>query len=93
MELAGIVYTGIHPKVSIEFLRRGKQVKGTHFRKQDDCAQETDARQGLEKGDTVMDQTFLSVYRQPYAVLRECRPDVPGIPGRVLYTAGSGGRY
>ena len=36
---------------------------------------------------------FLSVYRQPYAVLRECRPDVPGIPGRVLYTAGSGGRY
>ena len=56
MELAGIVYTGIQPKVSIEFFRRGKQVKGTHFRKQDDCTQETDAWQGLEKGDTVTDR-------------------------------------
>lgn len=36
MELAGIVYTGIQPKVSIELLRRGEQVKGSHFRDQDD---------------------------------------------------------
>ena len=36
MELAGIVYTGIQPKVSIELLRRGEPVKGSHFRDQDD---------------------------------------------------------
>ena len=59
VELAGVIHTGIHAKVSIKFLGWGKQVKGAHFRDQDDCAEETDAAQGLEEADAVINRISL----------------------------------
>ena len=87
MELAGVIYTRIHPKVSIKLLWGRKQVKGAHFRDQDDRAEKTDAAQGLEEADAVINQLPPAVYLQLYAVLRVCCPDVPGIPDMFLYTA------
>lgn len=59
MEFAGIIYTETHPKVSIEFLWGRKQVKGPHFGDQDNCAEEADAPEGLEKADTVINRIAL----------------------------------
>ena len=56
MELAGVIYTRIHPKVSIKLLWGRKQVKGAHFRDQDDRAEKTDAAQGLEEADAVINR-------------------------------------
>ena len=38
VELAGIIYTWVQPKVSIELPGGGEQVKGSHFRNQDNGA-------------------------------------------------------
>ncbi len=56
MELAGVIYTGIHPKVSIKFLWGRKQVERAHFRDQDDRAEEADTAQGLEEADAVINR-------------------------------------
>ena len=38
VELAGLLYSRVQAEVSVEFLRGGKQVKGTHFRDQNNSA-------------------------------------------------------
>ena len=55
VELAGLLYGRIQTEVGIKLLWGGKKVKGTHFRNQDNRAEEANAPQRLEKEDTVID--------------------------------------
>ena len=54
VEFAGLLYGRIQTEVGIKLLWGGKQVKGTHFSNQDNCAEEANAPQGLQKGDAVI---------------------------------------
>ena len=61
IELAGLLYGRIQTEVGIKFLWGRKQVKGAHFSDQDDCAEEADAPQGLEKEDAVIDRRLFQL--------------------------------